>query len=131
MNGLDRTHANDISVRTKGRPSTLDHSIFSTRGTKEYAECSNRGLCNYVTGVCECFGGYSSSDGLGNFGNIADCGYQNSDTFNYTVNGTTIITSCPYKDGLICSGNGVCNEGTGKCTCIDGYGERLQFFHVI
>merc|ERR1712146_207088 len=45
-----------------------------TIGTKENAECSNRGVCNRFTGVCDCFEGYGSSDGSGNVGIRNDCG---------------------------------------------------------
>lgn len=44
-------------------------------GTKEYNLCSDRGLCNFVTGVCQCFIGYGSSNGLGGEGRVGDCGY--------------------------------------------------------
>jgi hypothetical protein len=44
-------------------------------GTKEFNLCSDRGLCNFQTGVCQCFLGYGSSDGLGGEGRVGDCGY--------------------------------------------------------
>lgn len=44
-------------------------------GTKEMIECSGRGICNRLTGVCSCFNGYGSSDGQGNVGLYGDCGY--------------------------------------------------------
>jgi len=44
-------------------------------GTKEYNLCSDRGLCNFETGVCQCFLGYGSSNGLGGEGRVGDCGY--------------------------------------------------------
>lgn len=47
------------------------------KGTKEYATCSNRGLCDKDTGECRCFSGFASSDGQGNSGSLADCGFKN------------------------------------------------------
>ncbi|EGB03430.1 hypothetical protein AURANDRAFT_39337 [Aureococcus anophagefferens] len=44
-------------------------------GTKEWEECSGRGLCSRETGVCACFSGYGSSDGQNNPGPYEDCGY--------------------------------------------------------
>lgn len=39
-------------------------------------ECSGRGECNRVTGECECWPGWVSSDGFGNRGTRADCGHS-------------------------------------------------------
>ena len=44
-------------------------------GTKEYIECSGRGLCDYTTGLCSCFTGYGASDGQGSEGLLDNCGY--------------------------------------------------------
>jgi hypothetical protein len=46
------------------------------KGTKEMLECSGRGNCDRITGVCNCFQGYGSSDGMSNQGVVGDCGYQ-------------------------------------------------------
>lgn len=47
------------------------------QGTKEYITCSARGLCNHLTGMCECAAGYASSDGQGKIGIRRDCGAVN------------------------------------------------------
>ena len=50
--------------------------MFRYAGTKEYMECSGRGLCSRDTGTCACFPGYGSSDGQGGPGDRGDCGYS-------------------------------------------------------
>lgn len=49
--------------------------LYYDQGTKEEIACSDRGICNEATGLCKCFKGYSSSNGMGGLGTIADCGY--------------------------------------------------------
>jgi hypothetical protein len=58
--------------------SQIDYAVVTefVKGTKEYAECSNRGICDYSSGVCYCFVGYGSSDGQGKAGIMGDCGYR-------------------------------------------------------
>lgn len=46
------------------------------KGNKEWAECSLRGVCDHETGLCACVNGFASSDGQGNSGMLADCGYK-------------------------------------------------------
>lgn len=56
-----------------------DKLTFATdeiqKGTYTAGECSNRGICDRITGICKCFAGYDSSDGHGKIGTIPDCGY--------------------------------------------------------
>ena len=57
--------------------STTPTVTESTKGTKEEAECSNRGHCDRTRGRCKCFDGVCSSDGSGNLGQRGDCGFIN------------------------------------------------------
>ena len=130
-----------ISVRSKGQSSVINPNLSpSYIGTKEYVECSNHGVCNYTTGVCNCYGGYKSSNGLGYSGIIGDCGYRYKNFWNYTIfdyytthlngssanttalNITHVYTNCPFENNAICSGNGECISSTGLCSCYSGYG---------
>jgi hypothetical protein len=52
----------------------------TTEGNKENLECSGRGICSRATGICQCFTGYASSDGMGKSGTIDDCGYSTMNT---------------------------------------------------
>lgn len=53
------------------------HGITSIAGSRERLECSGRGVCNRESGVCECFAGYASGNGLNENerGTRGDCGY--------------------------------------------------------
>uniref|UniRef100_A0A7S2W9D6 EGF-like domain-containing protein n=1 Tax=Rhizochromulina marina TaxID=1034831 RepID=A0A7S2W9D6_9STRA len=52
---------------------------LSVTSTREALECSGRGLCDRTHGVCQCFSGYASSDGMGGRGVRGDCGYRVAD----------------------------------------------------
>ncbi|CAM9684713.1 unnamed protein product [Pylaiella littoralis] len=84
----------------------------SIKGTKENAECSNRGMCDTGEGFCECFTSnddiYASSDGYNGPGTRGDCGYQ-----------VTTTTGCPGE--ISCSGHGICDESDFTCDCNDGW----------
>jgi hypothetical protein len=115
--------SHDITVRSKGEYSLIKHSQRSQHGTRNLVECSNRGECDYDTGVCTCFEGFRSSDGNGGNGTIGDCGYRYQPEAEYTYDGVTYQTNCPVgPNNRICSGNGTCDVNTGMCTCFTGYG---------
>ena len=64
----------------------------SVQGTTENDVCSNRGLCDTATGVCECFLGFSSSDGRNHEGPLGECGYrvpQTSTLYSAAAGGTS------------------------------------------
>ncbi|KAG6963594.1 hypothetical protein JG687_00006471 [Phytophthora cactorum] len=47
-------------------------------GSKENEACSNRGRCDLTSGVCSCYVGYTTSDGMGSPGDRGDCGATDS-----------------------------------------------------
>jgi len=79
-------------------------------GAKENEHCSNRGLCDTDTGICECSDeAYESSNGYGAAGIRGDCG-KNIDS----------ITACPGETP--CSGHGICSgTPTFRCSCSGGW----------
>ncbi|KAG5178309.1 hypothetical protein JKP88DRAFT_248191 [Tribonema minus] len=86
--------------------------FYSIKGTKEGAECSNRGLCDRESGVCSCFDTnddiFAGSDGYGGPGLRADCGHA-----------VTAIGGCPGE--IACSGHGACDAVTFSCNCQEGW----------
>lgn len=54
---IDETTAANVNADNNGLQVFVDQ-----RGTTENAECSNRGLCDQSTGLCECFKGYTDDD---------------------------------------------------------------------
>ena len=118
----------DISIRSHGMYSLIKQNLFSSKGKREYLECSNHGICDYATGTCLCYHGFKSSDGYGNSGTIGDCGHQYLDDLHYNIYDSQIFTNCPFDDVTnngICSGHGTCDEASGKCSCSHGYGKLL------
>ena len=78
-------------------------------GTKENAECSNRGICDPTTGYCGCSTNFDTSDGYGNPGTRGDCGDP-----------LQAIQACPGT--VSCSGHGECTGNpTYRCLCADGW----------
>jgi hypothetical protein len=87
--------------------------IEKTKGTKENAYCSNRGVCDQSAGICTCSPNFGTSDGKGKIGdaqfNRGDCGYASKS-----------ITSCPGE--VSCSGHGLCQgPPTYHCVCRNGW----------
>ena len=106
-----------VSVSADGVTAFTDvsgNSFTSVIGTKEADACANRGLCSTADGVCECYAtngdSYGSSNGYGSPGTRGDCGYITS--------GATVST-CP--GAVQCSGHGVCNAKTFRCSCSVGW----------
>ena len=101
-------------VQASGVTPALTSSVSGTKGEEV---CNNRGLCSETTGICACYGGFSSSDGsgrtaasaTGTAGAKGDCGFESSTP-----------TGCPGSTP--CTDQGICSGSPDfKCTCFDGF----------
>lgn len=75
-NGYINHYAHGETAYATTADSNQTYPFTSVTGTTENALCNNRGLCDYDTGICSCFTGWSSSDGAGQAGSVGDCGYR-------------------------------------------------------
>lgn len=98
-----------LSISHSGTTGLYDGIGASVDGTRESVYCSNRGLCDFSTGVCACGTGFASSNGAGASGTLGDCGI-----------GTT--TACPTTTNGVCNGKGTCSGAPSySCSCIAGF----------
>ena len=100
--GIDKSVATELARR---QMSGFGGMISVETGTKENAECSNRGVCNIATGQCTCSTGFYPSDGMGGPGSINDCGYVPL----AALVPAPPITACPGSP-TVCSGHGTCDR---------------------
>ncbi|ETO75683.1 hypothetical protein F444_08762 [Phytophthora nicotianae P1976] len=105
-----------LTVETDGTQAAYGPTPpLTVRGTKEWLECSGRGTCNTLLGLCACATGFGPSDGLGGSGNILDCGY-------YSGSG---LTTCAGIFGSVtrCYNHGRCQGAPlYQCLCDEGFG---------
>eukprot|EP01035_Chromulina_nebulosa_P021371 gene21371-27688_t len=72
--------------------------IIPTTSTKENDLCSNRGVCDFTSGVCDCSTNFESSNGYNEIGTRGDCGYES--VFTQYCPG---LISCSGWQGADCS----------------------------
>ena len=90
--------------------------------------CSNRGICDYKTGTCNCFYHTTlekdvlrrmvSSDANKGIGTKGDCGYAKVASKKCPAGLTVIDDPLSLK---ACFGNGFCDNSTHTCRCSEGF----------
>ncbi|KAL4166469.1 hypothetical protein KRP22_013727 [Phytophthora ramorum] len=108
-----------LTVEKDGTRAAYGSTPFTVRGTKEWLECSGRGNCNTLIGLCACAPGFGPSDGLGGSGSILDCGY-------YSGSG---LTTCAGIPGAVtrCYNHGRClGASLYRCLCDEGAQMRVS-----
>ena len=65
---FDTSALDTLGFAGKTRLALTGSAADAKPGTTENVECSNRGLCDYSTGICKCFAGFTTED----------CSVQNS-----------------------------------------------------
>lgn len=103
-----------LTVETDGTQAAYGPTPpLTERGTKEWLECSGRGNCNTLIGLCACAAGFGPSNGLGASGNILDCGHYSGSGLTTCAGITGSVTRC-YNHGR-CQGapfyRCLCDEG--------------------
>lgn len=103
----DQSHdgeVNDFAPKTEwypdeGIPENLEGYVTNDRAHR-YAECSNAGICDRTTGVCQCFNGFEGSS----------CQRK----------------TCPSNTNGVCSGHGSCISSSIALQYISGGGTTLS-----
>ena len=106
-----------VSVTTGGIQSKIQPGVFSVQGTRGEYVCNRRGTCDYGTGKCTCYAGFTSSEGRlltpprgGQYsvaGTYGDCGHWTGKPIN----------SCPSAIGEWGNGtNATCSGASYKCS---------------
>eukprot|EP00944_MAST-04C_sp_MAST-4C-sp1_P016200 g16200.t1 len=107
------------SLATTGTTASVSVGT-TTEGTRDWQECSHRGICDTGTGICDCEPGWTSSNGgMGSdlvLGERGDCSMIIS-------NLASNANACPQDAQQIeCGGRGVCsNASEYLCNCNTGY----------
>jgi len=135
--------AGTLGIKSGGQWSLVLPHLESVTGTREWAECSNRGNCDHKAGVCRCLPGFESSDGRGNLGSRGDCGHRYLSSMSVTTRpavvfstvagvptayaqdaspGVVSLSDCPFIPGAgVCANHGTCDGSTNKCICDAGW----------
>ncbi len=66
----------DVGTARLGGGNPTIYALETEKATNTLIECAGRGRCDDSRGVCNCFSGYVSGDGMAQKGQRGDCGAQ-------------------------------------------------------
>ena len=96
-------------------------------------QCSNHGSCQtearfVLTGAGPSGANYAGYEKDQQYGCKCDNGYRGPDCSQVECpSGPDVMGANGGAEGMVCSGRGLCNYGTGECACFRGFfGERCE-----
>ncbi|KAF1781237.1 EGF-like domain, extracellular [Phytophthora cactorum] len=104
------TGTRSLTVETDGTHAAYGPTPpLTVRGTKEWLECSGRGTCNTLIGLCACATGFGPSNDARAHRSTGACATTDTEaTIARSRNAPLDVLSCPTSNEAVCNNRGTC-----------------------